>query len=67
MNSDLLTAMFSLIRKALADRLLIWATLGSMIGLTMWVTIRNPEPIRFVGSGLLIVVLLMVLYFSKKE
>lgn len=67
MNGEMLTAMFGLIRKALADRLLIWATLVSLIGLIAWTTMRNPEPIRFVGAGMLIVVFGMVLYFSKKE
>jgi hypothetical protein len=67
MNGDMLTELFKVIRAALADRLLIWAVMLSSIGLTIWVATRNPEPMRFVGSGLLIVVLAMVLYFSKKE
>ena len=67
MNGDLLTQVFGLIRKALADRLLVWATMLGLLWLVTWTTMRNPEPMRFVGSGLLILVLGMVLYFSKKE
>jgi hypothetical protein len=67
MNGDMLTELFKVIRTALADRLLIWAVMLGVLWMIGWTTMRNPEPMRFVGSGLLIVVLAMVLYFSKKE
>ena len=66
-NGEVMTKLFGLIKQAIADRLLIWATLVSLIGLLIWTTMRNPEPMRFVGAGLLVVVLGMVMYFSKKE
>ena len=67
MNGNDMQAVLYIVKAALADKLLIWATLLSLIGLTVWTAMRNPEPIRFVGSGLLLVVLMMLLYFSKKE
>jgi hypothetical protein len=67
MSQELMTRLFGIIREALADRLLVWASMASLLFLVIWTTMRNPDPMRFVGSGLLIVVLAMVLYFSKKE
>jgi len=67
MNGGDLKALIFVVKSALADKLLIWATLLSLIALVTWTTMRNPEPMRFVGAGLLFAVLLSVLYFSKKE
>ena len=67
MNGNDFLAFMHVIRAALADQLLVWASLLSLIGLTVWATMRRPEPMVFLGPGLLIVVLAMVLYFSKKE
>jgi hypothetical protein len=66
MNGDLLTQMFGLIRKALADQLLVWAALLSCVGLIGWVTMRNPEPMRLIGAGMLAAIFVIVLYMSKK-
>jgi hypothetical protein len=60
--------LFGLIKAALADRLLIWAALGSIIVFGGWTIIRNPDPIRLLGvGGLFIPVLAMLLYYSSKR
>jgi hypothetical protein len=67
MNGDTWTQLFGIIKGALADRLLVWALLLSSAGLIYWVTMRNPEPIRLIGAGMLAALFVIVLYFSKKE
>ena len=67
MNGDLLTELFKVIKGALADRLLVWAALLGCGGLIYWVTMRNPDPVRLIGAGMMAAIFVIVLYMSKRE
>ena len=67
MNGEILAKVFEVIRQAIADRLLVWATMISCSGLLYWVTMKNPEPLRLVGAGMAAALFVIMLYFSKKE
>ena len=66
MNGELYTQLFKVIKEALADKLLVWASMIGCGGLIYWVTMRNPEPMRLIGAGMLAAIFVIVLYMSKK-